>query len=77
MGVVCVYKKCYNLETCSSLGGYGVGKVVKVLSYKSVGRLSDPNWCHRYFLLAQIPSERTTALGSTLTLTETSTRSIS
>ena len=31
------------------LGGYGVGKVVKVLSYKSVGRWSDHRWCHSYF----------------------------
>ena len=59
------------------LGGYVVGKVVKVLSYKSVGRWSDPGWCHRYFLLAQIPSELTMALGSTPTLIETSTRNTS
>ena len=59
------------------LGGYGVGKVVKVLSYKSVGRRSDPRRCHKYFLLAQIPSERTMALGSTPTVIETSTRSTS
>ena len=59
------------------LGVYVVGKVVKVLSYKSVGRLSDPRWCHRYFLLAQIPSECTMALGSTPTLIDTSTRSTS
>ena len=35
------------------LGGYGVGKVVNVLSYKSVGRWSDYRWCNSYFLLAQ------------------------
>ena len=59
------------------LGGDRGGKVVKVLSYKSVGRWTDPSWCHRKFFMTQIPSDRSMALGSTLTLTETSTRNIS
>ena len=58
-------------------GGDDGGKVVKVHSYKSVCRWSDPRWCDRNFSLTQIPSDRTMALGSNLTLTETSTMCIS
>ena len=59
------------------LVGDGGGKIVKVLSYKSEGRWCEPRWCHRNFLLTQFPSDGTMAMGSTLTLTQTSTRSIS
>jgi hypothetical protein len=53
--------------TALPLGDRG-GTVVKVLCYKSEGRWFDSRWCH---------SDRTMALGSTQTLTEMSTRSIS
>jgi len=55
----------------------GLGStVVKVLCYKSEGRWFDPSWCQWIFHWHN-PSDRTTALGSTQPLTETSTRSIS
>ena len=50
-------------------------KVVKVLCYKSEGRWFDPSWCHWNFSFTE--NERTMAMGSTQTLTEMSTRSIS
>jgi hypothetical protein len=51
--------------------------VVKVLCYKSEGRLFEPSWCQWNFLLTQNPSDRTMALGTTQPLTEMSTGSIS
>ena len=51
--------------------------VVKVLCYKSEGRWFDPGWCQWNFSLTKNPSDRTMALGSTQSLTEMSTRSIS
>ena len=48
--------------------------VVKVLCYKLEGRWFDPSF---HFSLTQNPSGRTMALGSTQSLTEMSTRSIS
>jgi len=53
------------------------GTVVKVLCYKSKGPWFDPSWCHWNFSLKGNPSDRTMALGSTQSLTEMSTRSIS
>jgi len=53
------------------------GTVVKVLCYKSEGPWFDPSWCHWNFSLTENSSDRTMTLGSTQSLTEMSTRSIS
>jgi len=51
--------------------------VVKVLCYNSEGRWFDPSWCNWKFSLTYNPSNHNMVLGSTQTLTEMSTSSIS
>jgi len=64
------------LQNYCYLGDRG-STMVKALCYKSEGHWFDPSWCHWNFLLTYNPSDRTMALGSTQSLTEMSTRSIS
>ena len=80
--VINVFESNFNESSCPineytcALWDRG-GTVVKVLCYKSEGRWFDPSWSQWNFSFTLNPSDRTMALGSTQTLTEMSTRSIS
>jgi len=65
---------CRYLGVLSPLRGDRGSTVAKVLCYNSEGRWLDPSWCQWIFHLHKIPL---IALGSTQTLTEMSTSSIS
>jgi hypothetical protein len=70
--------RCYTFTLAYILTRYWDrgSTVVKVLRYKSEGRWFDPRWCHGIFIDIN-PSDCTMALGSTQSLTEMSTGSIS